>query len=174
MMNNKGFTLIEVLAVVAIIAIVGLIATPSVIQTLNMGKDTSDEILYDNIKTAIQTMYEEKYYNGSKFNYYDKNGVDGEVSLVDNKIEINLQTLVGNGFLIGVNNEKVSDVCDEAMSINCNKKIVVNADGKDISLCNVSITKKVSANGKVCYEVNGSDVEDCPTYQDFGGDKQCN
>lgn len=173
-MNNRGFTLIEVLAVVAIIAIVGLIATPSVIQTLNISKDTSDEILYDNIKTAIQTMYEEKYYNGSTFNYYDKSGVDGEVSLVDNKININLQTLVSNGFLVGVNNEKVPAVCDEAASINCNKKIIVNAEGDDIGMCNVSILKKVSTNGKVCYEVNGSSVDNCPTYQDFGGDKQCN
>jgi len=172
MMNNKGFTLIEVLAVISIIAIVGLIAVPNVINTLNTSKGVSNEVLYSNIKTAIKTMYEEKDYNGSIFYSYDNAGKGSEVSFSDNKLEINVQTLLGNGFLTGVTNEGVTDECDSTVS-NCNRKIVVNADGEDIGMCAVSITKIVNSNGKVCYEVSGSTAENCPTYLDFGGDKQC-
>lgn len=160
-MNNKGFTLVEVLAVVAIIAILGIVAVPNILSTLNTSKSANDKVLYENIKTALQTMYEEVYYVGGSFFKYDINGnTNGDVVINDNTIVVNIQTLVNNGFLSGINNEDRLG--------NKNLKIVRNANGDDIGDCEVSI-KKVNVGNKVSYEVIGSDSGFCPKTEDFGG-----
>lgn len=165
-MDNKGFTLVEVLAVIAIIAIIGIIATPSVLSTLNVSKESSDKILYDNISGALQTMFEEIYYSGSDIYEYDSSGNTGsKVEVVGDSIKTNIQTLVGNGFLSGINNE------DESGS-NTNSKIVLNSKKEDIGTCVVKITRKTDGN-KVCYKIDGSDVLKCPTTDDLGGDSKC-
>ena len=44
-MNNKGFTLVEVLAVIVILGLVALIATPGVMNYINSGKTISKKKL---------------------------------------------------------------------------------------------------------------------------------
>ena len=163
-MNNKGFTLVEVLAVIAILAIVGIITTPGILRALNSGKSSSNGVLYSNIKTGLQTMYEEIEYGGSSIFQYDENGKVEPVSLVkitDNVIETNIQTLVGNGFLSGINNEDISN--------NLNSKVVLNSNNEDIGMCEVVI-KKIKEGNKVNYKFEGSSIQGCPTTRDFEGD----
>lgn len=76
--NNKGFTLIEMLVVVAIIAIVGIIATPSVLSMIRSSKDSSYNTLVGNIKTAAIELYQEKDYMGTNIYKYDNNGRTGD------------------------------------------------------------------------------------------------
>lgn len=52
-MNNKGFTLIEMLAVVVILAIVGGIATVGVINTINTSKLKSEKIFVAKVSNLI-------------------------------------------------------------------------------------------------------------------------
>ena len=52
-MDNKGFTLVELLATVAIIAIVGSIATAGVISIINNSKNKSEEIFVNKISNLI-------------------------------------------------------------------------------------------------------------------------
>jgi len=174
-MNNKGFTLVEVLAVVAIIAILGLIATPSILSMINTSKNSSYDIMVDNIRIAAEEAYEEIEYFDSKIYNYSILGKDNTLVLLnENKITVDLQTLVGNGFLSGKNN----DATDEE---NKNKKIIINPKtNNDIGNCEIEVTKKVDdSTGKVCYVIKGYDGEEeykksnCPTYDDFGGDNQC-
>ena len=174
-MNNKGFTLVEVLAVVAIITILGLVATPSVLSMINTSKNSSYDIMVDNIRIAAEEAYEEIEYFDSKIYYYSVLGKENTLVLLDdNKIIVDLQTLVGNGFLSGKNN-------DEYEGENKNKKIIINPKtNNDIGICEIEVTKKVNdSTGKVCYIINGYDGEDeykkanCPTSDDFGGDNQC-
>lgn len=175
-MNNKGFTLVEVLAVVAIIAILGLIAIPNVLKSIDIGKKASDEVLYNNIKVALQSMYEEIEYSGNttifEYNFNGKIVPDTNVSIVEVKdpvtneidytcIITNIQTLVSNGFLSGINNEKYT--------ANSNSKVVVNSEGEDIGNCVVEIQKKVNLTSlKVNYSFKGSSVNACPTDEDLG------
>lgn len=52
-MNNKGFTLVEMLAVVVILALVGGIATTGVINTINTSKTKSEKIFVDKLSNLI-------------------------------------------------------------------------------------------------------------------------
>lgn len=53
-MNNKGFTLVEMLAVVVVLAIVMGIATNSVISYIDTSKKKSEKIFVDKIDNAIE------------------------------------------------------------------------------------------------------------------------
>ena len=130
-MNNKGFTLVEVLAVVAILALIGTLTAPSVLKSLDLGKKTSDDVLINNIRVALQTMYEEGYYGNTEFYQYNLSGVTATkfgVTDSTDSITVNLQTLVGNGFLTGVNNE-ISASCSG--TTNCNKKVILNSTASE-------------------------------------------
>lgn len=165
--NNKGFTLIEVLAVVVIIAVVTLIAMPSVLSIMNSSKDSSYEMMIDNIKTAAGELYQEKDYMNTNIYVYDYTGRTSDVvSIVDSSISVNLQTLVGNGYLTGSNN-------NDEVSGNTNNKVILEPyHNEDIGMCEIKVTKIKNGN-KVCYKVEGSDEGTCPTTADFGGDSQC-
>ena len=52
-MNNKGYTLIEMLAVVVILAIIGGIATVGVINVINTSKLKSEKIFIDKLSNLI-------------------------------------------------------------------------------------------------------------------------
>lgn len=52
-LNNKGFTLIEILAVVSIIAIVGVVTTHSIINSINTSKLRSESLFLNNLSTKI-------------------------------------------------------------------------------------------------------------------------
>lgn len=141
MLNNRGFTLIELLAVVAIIALLGGIAVPSVLSSINKGKNASYNILVSNIVTASSTLYNEVEYGGSDIYKYD--GQSGNVSservvISGKSISTNLQTLVSNGFLTtGTTNE--SD----------GRKILRNPmDDVNIGNCEIRIVKVVNGSSK--------------------------
>lgn len=159
-LNSKGFTLVELLAVIVIIAILGFIAIPGVMSNINVSRDASYNIMISNIVTASQSLYEEIEYNGSKLYKYDNNGKK-EIITIDPltesspKIEINLQTLVSNGFISGSNNDCTGDDCD-----NKNKKILLNPKTKkDIGYCKIIIYK----NGNE-YKVDNIDIDStCPS-----------
>lgn len=155
-LNSKGFTLVELLAVIVIIAILGIIAIPGVMSNINDSRDASYNIMISNIVTASQSLYEEIEYNGSKLYKYDNNGKkEIIITKSSSKIEINLQTLVSNGFISGSNNDCTGDDCD-----NKNKKILLNPKTKkDIGYCKIIIYK----NGNE-YKVDNIDIDStCPS-----------
>lgn len=88
-MNKKGFTLIEVIMVIAIIAILSIILAPNVMVLINKNNERSCEKLIDNIKSAAKM-----YVNQNKYEL----GFDCD----DNKTKgITLETLVDAGYLTG-------------------------------------------------------------------------
>lgn len=175
-LNNKGFTLIEVLAVVVIIAVLGLISVPSILSTINKGKETSYQLLVKDIKIAGQQLFDELEYANSKLYHYDSNGNTGsEVHMetisdgtsdgvIKRKITINLQSLVSNGTLTGTNNEDNS-------SANKNTKVVLNPkNNKDIGTCSITIVKSIDKNDHYAtnyqFTSNSSNL-DCPTTDEY-------
>lgn len=138
--DNKGFTLVEVLAVVVIIGILGGLTAKGVLSSINTGKEASYKLMINSIVTASQTLYEELEYGGSTiWNYsYSNNKVEKTEPKVtindDNTINTNLQTLVSNGFLSGS-----SGFTDEDES--GNKYLIDPKSKKNIGSCEIKITK---------------------------------
>lgn len=114
-MNRKGFTLIEVIMVIAIITILSLILIPNVMVLINENKKRSCEKMIDNIESAAKM-----YVNQNKYEL----GFD----CVDNKTkEITLKTLVDAGYLGGelvnpINKEKISLESEVSVTYNCKLK----------------------------------------------------
>ena len=110
-MNKKGFTLIEVIMVIAIIAILSIILAPNVMVLINKNNERSCEKLIDNIKSAAKM-----YVNQNKYELgfdCDKNKTKG----------IKLQTLVDAGYLGG---ELVNPI--NKKEINLESKVLVTYD----------------------------------------------
>lgn len=149
-MNRKGFTLIELLAVIIVIALISVIAVPGVIEYVNSAKNTSYNLLIQNTISASKTYYEECEYGD-----LSDNSKYGSYACKINKDEkgdyiiTNLGTLANTGML------SVNDVDSNG------KKIVINPkDNKDISLCNITITKTAGTNYKVTYNILSSNCPD--------------
>jgi len=158
--DNKGFTLVEVLAVVVIIGILGGLTAKGVLSSINTGKEASYKLMINSIVTASQTLYEELEYGGSKIleysysnNKVEKTGTKVEVN--DKSINTNLQTLVSNGFLSGS-----SGFTDEDES--GNKYLIDPKSKENIGNCEIKITKTSDYN-KIIYKVKKNDnVDKCP------------
>ena len=106
-LNRKGFTLVEVLAVIVIIALLGGIAIPNILSTINTSKNVSEKSMIENIKTASQQLYEEVEFTGDIYQYQENGTITTtQITINNNSIETNLQTLVSNGFLSGTGEEE--------------------------------------------------------------------
>lgn len=154
--DNKGFTLVEVLAVVVIIGILGGLTAKGVLSSINTGKEASYKLMINSIVTASQTLYEELEYGGSKIleysysnNKVEKTGTKVEVN--DKSINTNLQTLVSNGFLSGS-----SGFTDEDES--GNKYLIDPKSKENIGNCKIKITKS----NDIYLVVSVDDDDICP------------
>ena len=160
--DNKGFTLVEVLAVVVIIGILGGLTAKGVLSSINTGKEASYKLMINSIVTASQTLYEELEYGGStiwRYEYNGKNIIKGDKVTINtntNTINTNLQTLVSNGFLSGS-----SGFTDEDES--GNKYLIDPKSKKNIGSCEITITKSNDKSNDI-YLVNSVDDDDdiCP------------
>jgi len=95
-LNNKGFTLVEVIAVVVILAILAILLVPNVSSLLNRGGNEA----YDNLKKSILVAAKE-YVNDNRYS--------------ETKIEtVCVETLVVNGYLSssGVNEDGTGYIVD--------------------------------------------------------------
>ena len=146
-LNNKGFTLVEVLAVLLIISLLVSMAVPSVINSINVSKKTSYKVLVSNIVTGSIQLYEEVLYGDEILSGYS---IDE-----DNKITITLQDLVNNGFLVGSNDKEKTS------------KVIINPKTNEpIGYCSITI-KRDNINAKVTYTVISNGGEGCPTSDDY-------
>lgn len=74
-LNKKGFTLVELLAVIVVLAIIMIIAIPSVMDSMNKGKKSSFKMYAQKMLTAAQTKYQTDVLTGTSLGncYY---GID--------------------------------------------------------------------------------------------------
>ena len=113
-MNKKGFTLIEVIMVIAIIAILSLILIPNVMVLIDKNKKRTCEKMIDNIESAAKM-----YVNQNKYELgFDCGGTPKGIKL---------KTLVDAGYLGGelvnpINKEKISLESEVSVTYNCKVK----------------------------------------------------
>lgn len=141
-LNNKGFTLVELIATIVILALVVGISSYSITSIISNSKEKDYELLVKEIKNAV-----ELYYQECKFT---DNSVTDSCPTVDGTgyYTIHLRRLVEFGYLKG--NGKKSD--DEYTLVNPN-------DGESIVEC---IIKYKLEDGKIVIEPVSNDGS-CPT-----------
>lgn len=113
-MNNKGFTLVEVIAVVVILSIVGAIAVPSVTHILKENKVKNCENLKKSIISACGVYVSD-----------NRNTILNDKSCSDNKIDFfiplsNLELDSSNGIKNPINDEVITS--DVSVTFNCTSK----------------------------------------------------
>lgn len=162
-MNKKGFTLIELLAVIVVLGVVLTLAMPSILDSINVSRNSSYKILIGNIKTAAETYYQECEYGDlsdkNKYGNYACTITDG------NTIDTAIGALANTGILkVSENDENdilvVLDPRDNKKNLN-DCEITITKEKKDIT-DNNGITSS-----KVMYEVKGSTQDGCPTDKDL-------
>ena len=127
--NNKGFTLIELIATLIILALVMSIGAYSVINVINAAKRENYNLLIKNIKDAAQAYYQECRYGDITCNS------DGNTSLGN---------LVNYGFLKGNSTD------------NDNFKLINPNTEESISECVIKITSDNGVINVIAVDPTGS------------------
>ena len=143
MNNNKGFTLVELIAAIVLLSVVVGITSYSIIGIINRNKEENYNLLIKNINSAAETYYQEcRYSNNDMINCNKIENDEYMVSLGD---------LVNYGFLRG--NEKIKEGTEK------DKYTIVNPlDNTNISNCEITVK---FVNSKVEVNIPTSDV--CPS-----------
>ena len=138
-MNNKGFTLIELVATVVLLILVMGIGAFSITKIINNSKEKDYQLLIKNIKDAAEEYYLECKYGD----------VSDDILVGCNDLDnVSLYDLVLYGYLTG--NSKDSD----------NKYTLVNPNnGESIAGCKIKI---VYNDGNVNVQEVGTDTK-CPS-----------
>ena len=85
-MNNKGFTLVELLAIVVIISVIATVAVPNITNEINSSDKHTQNVVDESIENASK-LYVAKY--------YAKQFINGE------QIKFTLTDLENDGLQIG-------------------------------------------------------------------------
>ena len=167
-MNRKGFTLIELIAVIVMISLIMVIVVPNILDIVSESKETSYNTLVKNIVTSSEMYYEEcEYGDLSSTTKYGSYACSIDTS--SSAIIIPLSSLANTGFL------KVNDTKEVAGK---EVKVVLNPRNNiDISDCQIKIAKvkktNTDENGieniKETYKVTAERGSDCPTTEEYEG-----
>lgn len=117
MLNNKGFTLVEVLAVVVILSILVAIMVPSVNYLIEENRENNYESLKKSIVSAARIYVSDNRYDiaidGTCSEEDKKNGAKKDVKKIgDNDLtenKISLRTLIDTGDLQGDKNGQIEN-----------------------------------------------------------------
>lgn len=138
-MNNKGFTLVELLVTLLLLGIIATISITGVISVMNNSKNSEYKVLIKNIETGAKMFYEDCEYGTLVGNSVcNKTGDTYTIKLSD---------LTKYGFLTG----------------NSNGKVINPKDNKNISGCEITIKYKnkdyfFTYNGKYETDENGNKI----------------
>lgn len=152
-LNNKGFTLVELLAIILLLALITSVSTSAVVGFINTSKENSHEVLKKNIKIGAEEFFKECE-NKNIFGIPDPSEDPDKLTISCNIVtdgnekkylETNIKTLLDYGFLKSTSTEQDDD--DKIL------KIIENPITNDnMNDCKLKITK-INNNNSVWYEV---------------------
>lgn len=152
MLNNKGFTLIELMAAIILLAVVMSVTTISVVGLINSSKENSYKLLVSEIKTGLENYYMEcknQAIMGNSGINCDK--INENITIEDEDRYITIENLVTYGFL--KSSEKESD----------NKVVKNPKTNENINDCKYIISlDDSSVNYKYVIEADNSNRDKCP------------
>ena len=147
--NNKGFTLVELIATVVLLSLVMGIGAFAITEVIKSAKEKDYQLLIENINNAVELYYQEcKFASNEYIDCPDKEG--------DGYFITTLGDLVDYGFL-----KANGRIDDDGGDINKVKNIVVNPnDDENISHCSI---KYKYFDGKMVVLNNGQNATNsCP------------
>ena len=128
-LNNKGFTLIEVLSVVAILSLLIIIVVPNVGKMIKKNNNDSYNNLKDNIIVASKVYLSDNRYNivlekicENDNDIINIKSIDND-GLVDSKVPIKYLTNSGN--LSTTNNGNIISPLDTSLRLDLNNSYVL-------------------------------------------------
>lgn len=130
-MNKKGFTLTEILVVIAIIVIILLIAIPTILNTSDRSKDNQYENVLDTIKAAASE-YVTRY--KSDFSELINEG-DMDCITLD---ELQEEGLIDQKLINPNTNEPFKGDLGIEVIVGSNKQLLYNIPENEICICNIS------------------------------------
>lgn len=128
-MNKRGFTLMELLVVVAIIAVVGVSA---VISFANIKDDTAEEDLKNKYLDIIRAAHL----------YVDLNTVDRETLIINRRLFIKLGSLRSQNY---ISSDMSNPVTGEDISLNYEVLICIAKDNNGNDIVDSCIVERPSA-----------------------------
>ena len=119
-MNRRGFTLVEVLVVIAIIAILMLVLIPSTFTLINKNNEKSCNNMIKNIESSAKL-----YVTNNKYD------LGFECNSPNNKKNITLQTLVNTGDLTTDSTGKIiNPVTEDEIPLTTEVEVTYNCSTK--------------------------------------------
>lgn len=137
---KRGFTLIELIAVILILGIIALIAMPVVTSILNDSKNESFKVSTANVLKAIEDECQVRRINGDEAEkkYVIENGISGETINIKGKLpdagvisvddECNITAYLSNG-IVHIKKEKDSDDFINISNTSFNNIMTVKENG---------------------------------------------
>lgn len=113
--NKRGFTLVEIIAVVVILALVGLIVVPAVLNSINNTKETAYNTMVNNIESV------------TKLYISENKGEIANINVINSNIKVSLQQLIDSGLI----KAPIQDPMTGEPINPANKKISVCVIGKN-------------------------------------------
>ena len=152
-MNNKGFTLVELIITIVLLSVVLSIGAYSIISIVKDSKKSNYETVIKSIKSAVETYAIECKYNDSE---------DDIIDCSDN--QVTLGELVRYGYLTG--NSKYENK-ENANDPRNGTYIIVNPkDNVTIDNCTISFNNN---NGKITITAVNP-TGSCPSTANYAGD----
>ena len=160
MKNNKGFTLVEILAVISIIGVVSILLIPTLLNVFYKSKGMLDDYLKEKLIDAGK-MYVTDLDTGIKDYIYtgDKNiEIDGTIYSPGSKIsgyDLRVYIIENNGINVSVKDLVKDGYFDKECNYETNKK---QCKVKDTCILKVKIKSELVQNDRY-YISNGYDAE---------------
>jgi len=175
-MKKKGFTLVELLAIIVILAILALIATPMILRIIELAKKNSAQISGNEYINSVETSIVNNLIENTGLNYtegkYDVATIDKDLKVtikgdrpsegnvcISNNGTLTKASLKINGYVVNYDgNEVINTDLEEIEEFSCN--------GDDIVLEGESILEIAKS---LVYDENGKCKADGTTYSYMDG-----
>ena len=143
-MKNKGFTLVELLAVIAILAVLMLLIMPNILKMFNKGKESAFKVQIESLIKTAEERAQSDVLSGKIYEFYCENDIcPKEISLQSSETDLKYLVEISNNKVarLAVENKDYCYIGDATQEINADR-FVKNGKIEITSITNTGVTIK--------------------------------